>query len=127
LIKRDKANLDIFWLRDDSLGDSSDLPDPAVLAAEIVEDLQAALDQFAQIAADLGRGRVRDRARGLKRRVGRRKRLPHFVSRPARGAWIETPAAETAGATRTVARRGGARRLVSRKPAVDCAPIWGVE
>jgi len=30
------------------------LPDPAVLAAEIVEDLQAALDQFAQIAADLG-------------------------------------------------------------------------
>ena len=56
LIKRDKANLDIFWLRDESLGDSSDLPDPAVLAAEIVEDLQAALDQFAQIAADLGVG-----------------------------------------------------------------------
>jgi type I restriction enzyme M protein len=54
LLKRDKANLDIFWLRDDSLGDSSDLPDPAILAAEIVEDLQAALDQFAQIAADLG-------------------------------------------------------------------------
>jgi type I restriction enzyme M protein len=56
LIKRDKANLDIFWLRDDSLGDSSDLPDPAVLAAEIVEDLQAALNQFAQIAADLAAG-----------------------------------------------------------------------
>jgi type I restriction enzyme M protein len=54
LVKRDKANLDIFWLRDDSLGDSSDLPDPSILAAEIVEDLQAALDQFAQIAADLG-------------------------------------------------------------------------
>jgi type I restriction-modification system DNA methylase subunit len=53
LLKRDKANLDIFWLRDDSLGDSSDLPDPAILAAEIVEDLQAALDQFAQIASDL--------------------------------------------------------------------------
>jgi len=53
LVKRDKANLDIFWLRDDSLGDSSDLPDPAILAAEIIEDLQAALDQFAQIAADL--------------------------------------------------------------------------
>jgi hypothetical protein len=32
------------------------LPDPAVLAAEIVEELQAALDQFAQIAADLGVG-----------------------------------------------------------------------
>jgi type I restriction enzyme M protein len=54
LIKRDKTNLDIFWLRDDSLGDSSDLPDPAILAAEIIDDLQAALDQFAQIAADLG-------------------------------------------------------------------------
>ena len=53
LVKRDKANLDIFWLRDDSLGDSADLPDPAILAAEIIEDLQAALDQFGQIAADL--------------------------------------------------------------------------
>jgi len=53
ILKRDKANLDIFWLKDDSLGDSSDLPDPAILAAEIVEDLQAALDQFAQIASDL--------------------------------------------------------------------------
>jgi len=60
LMKRDKANLDIFWLRDDSLGDSSDLPDPAVLAAEIVEDLQAALDQFAQIASDLGMGSEKD-------------------------------------------------------------------
>ena len=46
LVKRDKANLDIFWLRDDSLGDSSDLPDPAILAAEILEDLQAALNQL---------------------------------------------------------------------------------
>jgi type I restriction enzyme M protein len=55
-LKRDKANLDIFWLRDESLGDSSDLPDPAILAAEIVEDLQAALDQFAQVASDLMAG-----------------------------------------------------------------------
>jgi type I restriction enzyme M protein len=53
LLKRDKTNLDIFWLRDESLGNSSDLPDPAILAAEIVGDLQATLDQFAQIAADL--------------------------------------------------------------------------
>jgi hypothetical protein len=30
--------------------------DPAILAAEIVEDLQAALDQFAQIASDLSAG-----------------------------------------------------------------------
>jgi type I restriction enzyme M protein len=53
LTKRDKVSLDIFWLKDDSLEDSSSLPDPDVLAAEIVDDLQAALDEFAQIAADL--------------------------------------------------------------------------
>ena len=53
LMKRDKASLDIFWLRDESLEDSENLPAPEIIAAEIVEDLQAALDQFAQIAADL--------------------------------------------------------------------------
>ncbi len=53
LVKRDKASLDIFWLRDESLEDSDNLPAPEVIAAEIVEDLQAALDQFAAIAADL--------------------------------------------------------------------------
>src|SRR6266446_435613 len=52
LKKRDKVSLDIFWLKDDSLEDSSSLPDPDVLAVEIVDDLQAALDEFAQIAAD---------------------------------------------------------------------------
>ncbi|MGC4048646.1 MAG: hypothetical protein QM757_03850 [Paludibaculum sp.] len=51
--KRDKVSLDIFWLKDDSLEDSNSLPDPDALAAEIVDDLQAALDKFAQIAADL--------------------------------------------------------------------------
>jgi type I restriction enzyme M protein len=55
LIKRDKASLDIFWLKDESLEDSANLPDPDVIAAEIVEDLQAALDEFALIAADLKR------------------------------------------------------------------------
>lgn len=53
LLKRDKVSLDIFWLKDDSLEDSANLPDPDVIAAEIAEDLQAALDQFAQIAAEL--------------------------------------------------------------------------
>ncbi len=53
LIKRDKVSLDIFWLKDDSLEDSANLPEPDVIAAEIAEDLQAALDQFAQIAAEL--------------------------------------------------------------------------
>ena len=55
LIKRDKLNLDIFCLKDESLEDSANLPDPDVIAAEIVEDLQAALAQFAEIAADLKR------------------------------------------------------------------------
>jgi len=53
LTKRDKANLDIFWLKDESLEDSANLPDPDIIAAEIAEDLQAALDQFSQIASDL--------------------------------------------------------------------------
>jgi type I restriction enzyme M protein len=54
LTSRDKASLDIFWLKDDSLEDSDNLPEPGVLAAEIVEDLQAALEQFREIAEDLG-------------------------------------------------------------------------
>jgi type I restriction enzyme M protein len=83
LTKRDKLNLDIFWLKDESLEDSANLPsalpsrvpgfprhtqslgaprrkagalpalDPDIIAAEIVEDLEAALSQFATIAADL--------------------------------------------------------------------------
>src|SRR5207237_101582 len=44
LMSRDKVNLDIFWLRDESLEDSANLPHPDVLAAEIIEDLQAALE-----------------------------------------------------------------------------------
>ena len=43
---RDKINLDIFWLQDESLEDSANLPSPDILAAEIVEDLKAALTQF---------------------------------------------------------------------------------
>ena len=53
LLKRDKVNLDIFWLKDESLEDSANLPDPDVIASEIAEDLEAALDQFSQIATDL--------------------------------------------------------------------------
>ncbi len=54
LIARDKASLDIFWLKDDSLADSDNLPRPDVIAQEIVEDLEAALEQFRLIANDLG-------------------------------------------------------------------------
>ena len=48
----DKTNLDIFWLRDESLEDTADLPEPDLLAAEIVEDLQAVLEQFREIAEE---------------------------------------------------------------------------
>jgi type I restriction enzyme M protein len=53
LIARDKANLDITWLRDESLDDASTLPAPGVLAVEIVEELEAALAQFSELAASL--------------------------------------------------------------------------
>ncbi len=46
LIARDKANLDVFWLKDESLEDTENLPAPEILAQEIVEQLQAALDEF---------------------------------------------------------------------------------
>ncbi len=54
LMGRDKVSLDIFWLRDESLEDTENLPPPAVIAAEIVEDLEAALAEFAEIANSLG-------------------------------------------------------------------------
>jgi type I restriction enzyme M protein len=54
LLARDKVSLDIFWLRDKTLEDSASLPNPDVLAIEIVQDPQAALAQFAAIAGDLG-------------------------------------------------------------------------
>jgi type I restriction enzyme M protein len=53
LLQRDKVSLDLFWLRDESLEDSANLPPPGVIAAEIVEDLRAALEQFELIEADL--------------------------------------------------------------------------
>lgn len=54
LVKRDKASLDIFWLKDESLEDSENLPEPEVLAAEIVESLETALSEFRAIYEELG-------------------------------------------------------------------------
>jgi HsdM N-terminal domain len=53
LIARDKVSLDLFWLRDESLEDSANLPDPDVLAEEIAEDLRAALEQIEEVLEDL--------------------------------------------------------------------------
>lgn len=55
LMARDKANLDIFWLKDDSLTDTASLPKPAVLAAEIMADLEEALAEFSAVEAELRR------------------------------------------------------------------------
>lgn len=53
LINRDKASLDIFWLRDDSLDNLDDLPSPDVLQQEIIEHLEAALASFRDVAIGL--------------------------------------------------------------------------
>ena len=53
LTKRDKVNLDIFWLKDDALEESANLPAPEIIATDIAADLEAALEQFATIADDL--------------------------------------------------------------------------
>ena len=47
------VNLDIFWLKEDSLEDAADLPTPDVLVAEITENLEAALAQFRNIQTEL--------------------------------------------------------------------------
>ncbi len=53
LMQRDKVSLDIFWLKDESLEDSENLPDPDLLARDIAENLESALEQFSSIHEDL--------------------------------------------------------------------------
>jgi hypothetical protein len=52
LMARDKANLDIFWLKDDSLADTDNLPHPSILFRQILEDLAEAMQEF-QSAEDI--------------------------------------------------------------------------
>lgn len=61
LVARDKVNLDILWLKDDSLEDPDSLPAPDILTAEIIENLQAALEEFRGVALELG-GEIADEA-----------------------------------------------------------------
>lgn len=56
LMARAKTSLDIFWLRDKSLTDLDNLPDPDVLALEIVENLESGLESFRAIATGLQAG-----------------------------------------------------------------------
>ena len=53
LVARDKASLDVFWLKDDSLDDLDNLPPPDVLAQEIIDHIEAALMSFKEVAAGL--------------------------------------------------------------------------
>jgi Type I restriction modification DNA specificity domain/N-6 DNA Methylase len=53
LLQRDKVNMDIFWLKDESLEDSENLPAPDIIAKEIAENLESALEQFTSIHEDL--------------------------------------------------------------------------
>jgi type I restriction enzyme M protein len=53
IIARDKTNLDIFWLKDRSLTDLDNLPDPDVLAGEIIENIESALEGFKDLMATL--------------------------------------------------------------------------
>ena len=46
LVARDKTNLDIIWLKDDSIVDAADLPAPEVIAEEILESLQSAVEEI---------------------------------------------------------------------------------
>ena len=49
LCNRDKSSLDITWLKDKSLADLDNLPDPDILAAEIIENIEAGLENFKEI------------------------------------------------------------------------------
>ena len=50
---RDKTSLDIFWLKDKSLTDLDNLPEPDVLADEIIENLEAGLSSFRKVLIQL--------------------------------------------------------------------------
>ena len=54
LVARDKTSLDLFWLKDDSLTDLDNLPDPKDIAEDIVQNIEAGLVSFRAVAAKLG-------------------------------------------------------------------------
>jgi type I restriction enzyme M protein len=56
ILKRDKTNLDIFWIKDKSLDDLDKLPDPDIIANELLEDLESAVSNLREISTDLNNG-----------------------------------------------------------------------
>lgn len=55
IMSRDKTSLDITWLKDQSLADLDNLPDPDVLAVEIMGKLEVAMESFRAVASVLER------------------------------------------------------------------------
>lgn len=53
ILDRDKASMDIFWIKDQSLADLDNLPEPNQLAADIIENLQSALNGFQELKQQL--------------------------------------------------------------------------
>jgi type I restriction enzyme M protein len=53
IIARDKTSLDITWIKDKSLADLDNLPDPEEIAEDIIENLEAGLESFREIMATL--------------------------------------------------------------------------
>jgi type I restriction enzyme M protein len=53
ILKRDKLSLDLFWIKDQSLTDTESLPPPDIIATEIVDELETALQMFSKIATRL--------------------------------------------------------------------------
>jgi len=53
ILKRDKTSLDILWVKDKSLADLDNLPDPDVLAGEILDNLETAMESFKEILGKL--------------------------------------------------------------------------
>ncbi|MGX5687118.1 N-6 DNA methylase [Chryseobacterium cucumeris] len=53
IIARDKTSLDIFWIKDQSLTDLDNLPEPDILAQEIIDNIESALASFKEIMKDL--------------------------------------------------------------------------
>ncbi|MFA7591977.1 MAG: hypothetical protein WCY44_11390 [Sphaerochaetaceae bacterium] len=51
--ERDKTSMDFFWIKDKSLADLDNLPDPDVLASEIIDNLQSAFDSFKELGEHL--------------------------------------------------------------------------
>ncbi|KLE08172.1 hypothetical protein AF80_10280 [Aliarcobacter butzleri L355] len=55
IIKRDNTNLDIFWLKDESVEDSANLPEPKVSIEDILENLEYVKSEFEEINEELGK------------------------------------------------------------------------